>query len=193
MLSIRGYRVLLADLYAHGKSAGEIATLGYGDAGDVHAWVEHIKTEEPYAKIVLFGFDEGAAAVLTAAAEGLNAGVVAIAADSASNDPVARMLCVAGVEEDGLQAKLLKHIFLKKAGIKPGVLSERLAQVQTPMLFIHGTGDQEIPAWNSEDIAQTAKNAQLLYIEGAGHGQARYVDEMLYYDTLLSFYDNALE
>ena len=192
-LSLRGYRVLLADLYAHGKSAGETTTLGFGDTRDVRAWVEYIEAEEPHAKIVLFGFDEGAAAVLTAAGEGLKDSVAAVAADSASNDPMARMLSVAGVEEDGLQAMLLKRIFARKAGVNPELLSQRLSGVQTPMLLIHGTGDQEVPAWNSEDIAKAAANAQLLYIEGAGHGQARYLDETLYYDTLFSFYENALK
>ena len=67
MLSLRGYRVLTPDLYAHGASEGDAPTLGFGDAQDVLAWIDYVEKTKPGARIVLFGQDEGAAAVLLAA------------------------------------------------------------------------------------------------------------------------------
>ena len=53
---------------------------------------------------------------------------------------------------------------------------------------------EAIFAANSEDIAAAAgDNVRLLYVEGAGHGMARYVDETAYYEALLGFYDEAVQ
>ena len=47
---------------------------------------------------------------------------------------------------------------------------------------------------HSEDIAAAAgDNVRLLYVEGAGHGMARYIDETAYYEALLGFYDEAVQ
>ena len=193
-LSLNGYRVLTPDLYAHGKSEGDAPTLGFGDASDVHAWVDFAQKMQLDAQIVLFGQDEGAAAVLLAACGELSGSVKAVATDSAADLGVQRMLDLAKVKEDSFKGKLLKLIYLRRASGADKKISERIDAAKAPLLLIHGTGDQEVPAWQSEDIALSAgENAQLLYVEGAGHGLSRYVDPETYYDTLLSFYESALE
>lgn len=193
MLSIRGYRVLTPDLFAHGESEGEASTLGFGDAQDVHAWIDFVRKEDPDARIMLYGVDEGACAVLSAACEGLDDAVAAVAADSACDDGAERMRAIAGTGEGCLKGSMLDLVFRRKAfGAEP--ISKRIAGVKVSLLLIHGTGDQTVPAWNSEDIvAACPENALLLFVEGAGHGQSRFLDEALYYDTLLDFYTRALE
>lgn len=194
MLSVNGYRVLTPDLYAHGESEGDASTMGFGDAQDVHAWVDYVVKAQQDARIVLFGLDEGAVAVLSAACEGLNERVVAVAADSACNDAHARLLAVSGVREDSLNAAMLRFMMNKRAGGAPAPLSVRIAQADVPLLLIHGTGDQTVPAWHSEDIAlAAAEKAKLLYIEGAGHRLSRFVEPTTYYETLLRFYETALK
>ncbi len=193
MLSVRGYRVLTPDLYAHGASEGDAPTLGFGDAQDVLAWIDYIEKTQPGARIVLFGQDEGAAAVLSAACGGLNGRVLAVAADSACDDGVSRLLELAGAREGSFQAALLRLMFIKRTGGNAQKLSSRIAKADVPLLLIHGTGDQTVPAWHSEDIALAAgENAKLLYIEGAGHGLSRFVDEQGYYENLLGFFEEAL-
>lgn len=192
VLSLRGYHVLTPDLYAHGESDGEASTLGFGDAQDVRAWIDYVRKEQMDAKIVLFGVDEGASAVLSAACDGLEECVSAIAADSACDNGVARMLSLSDEKEGSLRAELLQLMFRKRTGIT-SKLSERIGQVKTPVLLIHGTGDQQVHAWQSEDIALAAgENAQVLLIEGAGHGLSRFVEPQRYYDTLLTFFSQAL-
>ena len=194
MLSLNGYRVLTPDLYAHGKSEGDAPTLGFGDAYDVHAWIDYVEKMQAGAKVVLFGQDEGAAAVLCAASESLSGSVKAVAADGAADQGTARMLALAAEQEDSLMGTLLSFIFLRRAPGADRKISQRIENAITPLLLIHGTGDQDVPAWQSEDIALAAgEQAQLLFIEGAGHGQSRYVDAQTYYDTLLSFFETALE
>lgn len=193
MLSINGYRVLMPDLYAHGASDGDASTLGFGDAQDVYAWVDYAEKTQSGARIVLFGQDEGAAAVLTAVCGNLSGSVAAVAADSACNDAMTRMLEIAGAEEGGISASLLKLMFSHRTANKELKISDQISRARTPLLLIHGTGDQIVPAWHSEDIAFAAgENAQLLFIEGAGHGLSRYVQEKTYYDALLGFFDKSL-
>ena len=64
---------------------------------------------------------------------------------------------------------------------------------RTRLLLIHGTGDEDVPAWHSEDIAKAAgENARLLLIEGAAHGTARFMEPQEYYAALFAFFDEAL-
>lgn len=194
MLSLQGYRVLTPDLYAHGKSEGAASTLGYGDAQDVRAWIDYVQKTQMGARIVLFGQDEGAAAVLMAACDGLGESVAAVAADSACDDGVSGLLALAGMQEGDINAFLFELMFKRKTGFDGAKLSERIAQADVPLLLIHGTGDQVVPAWHSEDIALAAgDSAQLLYVEGAGHGLSRFLEPQTVYDALLAFYENALK
>lgn len=48
-------------------------------------------------------------------------------------------------------------------------LSERLGEVRCPTLFVHGTGDDLVPARSSERAASIVPGARLALIEGTGH------------------------
>ena len=93
----------------------------------------------------------------------------------------------------GLRGVLLRVIFARRTGSGAKTLSERIAAVNVPLLLFHGTGDQIVPAWHSEDIALAAgENARLVFVEGAEHGLSRFVEPKRYYDELLRFFENAL-
>ncbi|MGN0775908.1 MAG: alpha/beta hydrolase [Candidatus Ventricola sp.] len=195
-LSLRGYRVLAPDLYAHGKSEGSLSSLGIREAEDVLAWVDWIMLEELDARIVCFGQDEGGAALLLSAAGGLPESVKAAAADSAYVSVQARAHeLLAEVDAGWLGERLLEPAYRLAHGVsmKEGDITQRIAGANVPLLLIHGTGDTQVLAWQSEAIAEAAQeNAQLLLVEGAEHGMARYLEPERYYDTLLSFFEDAL-
>lgn len=198
MLSLSGYRVLTPDLYAHGKSGGEMTSLGLRDAQDVHGWIDWILMEDADARIVLLGLDEGGVAALLAACDGLPEAVKAVAADSAYSSVRLRAQQLAA--EIGfaqpLDAALLEAAFRAVHGVSlaEGELTQRIARADVPLLLIHATGDEDVPAWHSEDLTQAAgENAQLLYIEGAPHGMGRFAQRELYEETLLDFFAAALD
>ena len=195
-LSLHGYRVLAPDLYAHGKSEGEVASLGIGDAQDVQTWIDWIMLEDMDARIVCFGQDEGGVALLLAAAEGLPKSVAAVAADSAYVSVRARAHeLLAQTDAGWLGRRLLDAAYRLAHGVSiaEGNVAEKISGANVPLLLIHGTGDTQVLAWQSEDIAGAAgENALLLLVEGAEHGMARYLEPDTYDEALLGFFENAL-
>ena len=196
-LSLQGYRVLAPDLYAHGKSEGEVASLGICDAQDVRTWIDWIMLEDLDARIVCFGQDEGGVAALLAAAGGLPQSVAAVAADSAYVSVQARAHeLLAEADAGWLGRRLLEAAYRLAHGVSMGEgnVAEKIAGADVPLLLIHGTGDTQVLAWQSEDIASAAgENARLLLVEGAEHGMARYLEPDAYYDALIGFFEDALE
>lgn len=196
-LSLLGYHVLTPDLYAHGESDGKISSLGIADAQDVRLWCEWIKDREPEARVVIFGQDEGAAAALLAAAETLPDYVKAVAADSAYRSVRERMLSL--LEDRGYHAGVLNRAMLNLAyrlthgtGLEAGEIAAALDGCRLPLLLIHGTGDHEVPAWHSQDLAAAGERAMLLFVEGAAHGMARYADKQAVDEALYGFFEAAL-
>lgn len=197
-LSLAGYRVLAPDLYAHGGSEGEISSLGLREAEDVGKWVAWILSEDMDAEIVLWAQEEGAAAALLAAGAGLDDAVKAIAADSAykSVQQRARQLLEESADTrpviDGFLLDVLYRI-VHGVSSREGEITDRIGRTEIPLLLMHGTGDEDIPAWHSEDLAQAAgESAALFFAEGAACGMARFAQPDAYYETLLSFYRDAL-
>lgn len=197
-LSLAGYRVLVPDLYAHGKSDGELSSLGAADAQDILTWVDWVLGEKPDARIVLMGQDEGALAVLLAQEKGLPQAVAAVAAESPTLDipQIAReTLEDAGEPVGALEEALLGAAYRLAFGEKLERIDEaRLAGGGVPTLLFAGTLDEQSPAYVAQDIAAAmGSRAQVCLIEGATHGMARYVDPEQYYDTLLAFLREQLE
>lgn len=203
-LSLAGYNVLLAELYAHGQSDGAVSTLGVGDAQDVIAWVDWILLRDADASIALVGQDEGALAILLAAGglpdnglpgdgvpgDGLQGAVKAAALDSVYTDVRARCRAyLAEIESGGAIDALLFDAALALTGydLTSEDVLERAAACELPLLLIHGTFDSEVPAWQAEDVAHAARDAQFLPVEGAAHGMARYVEPDAYYGALIGF------
>lgn len=200
-LSMEGYRVLAPDLYAHGRSAGSCTSLGLREAEDVHAWVSWMLERDGDAQIVIWAQEEGAAAALLAAGA-LPGAVRAIACDSAYASIRARahQLLEEHTKEKGSLLRLdgvlmeIGYRLLHGADIRTGELEEAAKKAPMPLLLLHGTLDQDVPAWHSEDLAAAAgEGASLHFAEGAAHGVARYAKAQDYAETLMDFYRHTLE
>ena len=196
-LSLRGYRVLAPDLYAHGRSAGTATSLGIRETEDVLAWIEWIMLEDKDARIVCFGQDEGGVAALLAAAEGLPPCVAAIAADSAYvsvRERARQLLAETGTGKLSKTLLELSYRLIHGVSLDSGSVVSRIAAAEVPLLLIHGTGDADVLAWQSEALAEAAgKNAELLLVEGASHGMARCLEPKTVEDALLDFFERALQ
>ncbi len=194
-LSIEGYRVLLPDLYAHGGSEGALSSMNLQE--DVRAWVSWVMQREPGASIVVYGMDEGGAAALLAEKE-LPDAVKGIAVDSVYKqvgERARQMLRETKPDASRWEEWLFEKAYRFAFGVPltEGDVCEAVRGGDMPLLVIHAASDQDVPAWHGEDVAAAAGDrAQLLMIEGAVHGLARFAQPQTYYDALFAFFDDAL-
>ena len=66
-------------------------------------------------------------------------------------------------------------------------------KIEIPVLFIHESEDELIPAEMSREMYEAAAcEKELLIMEGAGHAQSQDKDPELYYETIFSFVGNYL-
>lgn len=68
LLARHGYGVLLPDQRSHGDSSGELISFGYHEWQDLQAVIDFLQTQQPTAKIGLFGNSMGGALALYYAA-----------------------------------------------------------------------------------------------------------------------------
>lgn len=68
---------------------------------------------------------------------------------------------------------------------------EKIAQIKTPTLLLHGSRDILVPVSQAEKLQSTsgAKNKQFLIIPGAGHDSVSQSGGQLYFSTIKGFID----
>ena len=71
---------------------------------------------------------------------------------------------------------------------------KHIDKIQIPVLFIHGSEDELIPAEMSREMYEAAVGEkELLIMDGAGHAQSQDKDPKLYYGTIFSFIEKYIE
>jgi len=189
----QGCHVLTPDLRAHGESEGRYIGMGWPDRKDMLRWIDLILSRDPAAEIVLHGVSMGGGTVMMTAGEDLPENVVAIIDDCGYTS-------VWDVFSDELE--YLFHLpdfpFLYtasgiaklRAGYTFGEASalEQVKKATVPMLFMHGSQDNFVHTemvYTLYDACPTEK--ELFIAEGAGHGQALYLDPDAYFQCVFSF------
>ena len=147
----KGFNILAIDARAHGMSGGEYAGMGWLDRLDLLKWINFAITKfGKRTKIVLFGCSMGAATVCMACGEQLPANVKCAISDSAY-DSVYNQFYFVLKNTMRLPAKSLLGIFdtYNRYFIGPPLKEqstiEQVKKSKTPILFIHGTGDNFVP------------------------------------------------
>jgi len=177
-----GFSVLAIDYRGFGRSLGELPSEAsvYEDARI--AW-DHLKTLQPDAdKRLIYGHSLGGAVAVDLAAE------LGRQAERRGEAPEARALIV-------------ESTFTSLADIATEVADtpwpvrwlvsqkfdsiDKIDQVGMPLLLVHGTADQYVPARFSEELFAAAQNPkQLLLIEGGNHNNAMRVGRRAYADAV---------
>ena len=188
-----GANVLLVDQRAHGKSEGKTITFGVKERFDVISWIDYVRGRYPDAQIYIEGISMGAATVLTAAGFDLaEKNVRGVLADCPYSSPFGIVSLVADRE---LKVKYITYPFIFLGALIFGGFNIRSASpmqavknTTVPILIIHGTTDNYVPFYMSEDIyAQNKDKITLVPVPNAPHGLSYIVDTESYKKEFFGF------
>lgn len=193
MLYKEGCSCLLFDFPSHGKSGGSKTGLGWSEKDDVRAAVEWVRLRSPGARIALYGSSMGAAA------SALALGVDPKLADALILDSAYSKLdeAVRGwwrfLGGRFLAAVLGPTIYFSTLMVdfnpRHVDVAEALSKARgIPALILHGDRDDLAPPSDALRNQEAAgAHARLIWFEGCGHSEGRWMHPELYHRELLSF------
>jgi len=187
-----GFSCLVFDFRAHGRSAKAKCGMGWREKADVRAAVRFARSRVPGARILLVGSSMGAAASAFAMSEdpGIAEAAVLDSCYSRLSSAVAGWWRFLG--GSFLQILLWPCVYLAGplAGFSPlGVDVAKALPAIPPekLLFIHGTHDTlALPAEAERNLAR-CPGAKLVWLEGCGHSEGRWVRPDEFHETLRGF------
>ncbi|MEZ0312756.1 MAG: alpha/beta hydrolase [Myxococcota bacterium] len=159
-----GFRVVVADMPAHGRSSGRLTSLiHFADSMDAMA-------EQFGAPHAVIAHSFGAAAATVAMARGLDVGRVAFIAPPATYRTFwARFRDGVGVSSlvfDRLVRRAELEFGVRFAEIHPETLAPRRHE---PLLILHDAADREIDVGEGQALALAWPRAELTLTRGLGH------------------------
>ncbi|MBN2302897.1 MAG: alpha/beta fold hydrolase [Anaerolineae bacterium] len=173
-----GFNVLMFDFRGHGRSEGEIVTLGALEQADLFGALDYVQAEHGVDRVGLLGFSMGAGVTLLIAAQ--DARIAALVVDGAYprlDGILAGYLRLKGVP--GPLARLGARLVLIMGSLRTGYQLYRanpvdlIERITAPALFIHGDQDPFVSAAESERLtAQVSGPADRWHVAGAGHREA---------------------
>lgn len=190
----QGYNTLQPDNRAHGQSEGDYIGMGYLDQYDILSWIDYIIEKDPEAEIVLHGVSMGASTLMMLSGQ----------ADIPDNVKVMIEDCGYTSAKDYLTWKLNQRFHLPAFPVIPianvafkvsagyymndASALEGVKKSDIPTLFIHGTEDRTVPVEDVYKLYEAATCEKQLYIvEGAGHGEALWKNEIEYWKQVFDF------
>lgn len=192
-----GFRMLLIDHRAHGKSEGKYITFGTLEKDDCVNWVRYIAdrygADEP---IILDGMSMGATTVLLASGEDLPNNTVGILADCGYTTPDA-ILRKVGRDLRLPVGLLLPGVYFlcRINGFDPRKVSAPLALAKSniPLLLVHGEEDGFVPHdMGLENFRAANGPKKMISVPKADHGMSYFVDKTAVSNALDSFFKEIL-
>jgi pimeloyl-ACP methyl ester carboxylesterase len=192
-LSHEGHSVLLFDLRNHGASQRRAISLGYQERLDVLGAKDFVIDHLGVDEVVVAGVSMGAVASIFATKESVES-VAAVVADSPFDTLVET---VARHTEHYLKipSRPFSDVFIWNLTREADFSADQLntvaavSRVTVPVLLIYGENDLRM----TEEVAKELHNAvsssqkQLVFFEGAGHGDAYETDPEAYVNCIVDF------
>lgn len=184
-----GYSVLLFDFRGRGESEGEGRILTYTDR-DIGGAIDYLLGRE-HTSLIIIGFSSGAASSLNFDTDD---GVEAMVLDSCFanlHEALLRQGVIEGHQE--LLIKIFSPGILLMAKAIPGFDGKdplsKVADVQCPILFIHGEIDESIPLTDAYELYQAGNNPSnaIWVVPNAGHCEGYKTDSVGYVEKVITF------
>ena len=167
--------------------------MGWLDRKDILRWIDLITERDAGARIVLHGVSMGGAAAMMTAGEELKENVVAVVEECGYSSVWQIFRDEAGYLYHVPPFPLLytaDFICKLRAGysFKEASALSQIEKTDLPVLFIHGTKDNFVHTEVVYELYEACPGEKALYIcEGAGHGDAYYLDPEKYIETVFDF------
>jgi alpha-beta hydrolase superfamily lysophospholipase len=197
-LNQAGYNVFLFDFRACGKSGGRFSTIGWKETWDVQAAVRFAGERYGRGPLGILGISMGAAAAITAAAQGQE--IAALVADSAfahlegvMRKKIPEFARVRWLVPFGWVSVLIGELL---AGghlrtLRPVDYVGRLSP--RPLLFIYGERDSYIPPEQPGELfAAAGEPKEIWTAPGSDHAVVRLDHPEEYIGRVLAFFDRYL-
>lgn len=192
----KGYNVLTPDMRSHGDSEGKLIGMGWLDKEDVKLWINYILDLDSEAEIVLHGVSMGGATVMMTSGEDLPDNVKAVIDDCGYTSVWDEFTDEAKYLFNISQFPILytaSAISKIRAGysFQEASAIEQVKKTRIPIFFIHGSEDNFVNTdmvYRLFDVCPTKKD--IYVVEGAGHGQALYLNPDQYFDKVFNFIES---
>lgn len=195
-----GYRIVVPDERACGKSGGNYITLGVKESRDCKAWAAWI-TERYGSECPLFldGISMGATTVMMATALGLPSNVKGVIADCGFTSPweiVCAVLRATGKIPRfpfAYIARLYARIFAG-FGLREMSAEKAMKTCRIPVFFAHGKADRFVPyAMTERNFSACAATKELFTVDEAEHGMCYLIKKEEYEEKILAFFEKCLK
>jgi len=191
LLHQHGFACILHDFRGHGRSAKAVVSFGARERLDVVAAIEYAKSRRPNLPVVLIGSSMGSAASALALSENPSL-AEALVLDSCFS----RMASASVGWWRFLGGQLLAIVLapvtvlgIPFAGVNPFKIdiARTLAVLKgKPVLILHGNAD-DLALPSEANRNQAACDAKLVWFDGCGHSEGRWLQPELYNTSLLEF------
>ncbi|WP_334074718.1 MULTISPECIES: alpha/beta hydrolase [Paenibacillus] len=198
MFEQEGFNLLLIDQRRHGNSQGQYTTYGYYEKYDVECWVNWLL--EQYGDdcvIGMHGQSLGGGTVLEYLAIA-DPHVKFVVADCPYSDLTRLMRHQVSVLNK-LPAFPLLRLVNRRMERVAGFRMEQVSPLKAvehsriPVLFVHGTRDNYVPTYMSEELYERKPEPKrLLLVEGAVHANAYGVNPVRYAEEVHALIQDAL-
>lgn len=200
----KGFNVLSYDSRNHGKSGGENSTFGYYEKTDLNSFVDYVWDTNNYGIIGVHGESSGAATALLHSKLNTDKKRVKFYVADCSFSDLDSLITLKIKEEFSTDKPYIIKPILFYANAVNFLYNRYLywsvspikaiKNVSTPIMFIHGDKDIEIPNTMSKDLFNSKTGTKELYISAnAGHLYSYTNNKEEYKNKLYDFIDKALK
>lgn len=166
-----GFNVLMFDWRGHGRSEGELVTMGALEVNDLLGAVDYLDEQRGIKRVGVLGFSMGGAVALLTAAE--SARIATVVADSPYTELSSVLQHWAASKH--LPSALIKMVIsaaslLSKAPldeVRPRAVTHQLLSL--PILIIYGAADHLVQAHEIEPLLRALPCAIGWRVSGVGH------------------------
>ena len=187
------YNLFYYDFRYFGESEGKITTIAHKEQQDLLDVISYLKNRKDVGNIGILGFSLSATTALLINSQDVKA-IVSDSAYASLPKALERVYFIFPwiikypfIWTTALYAKIFLGINIYKISAL-----ENVKTLETPILFIHGERDSQIPAQHSRLLHENAKNSTLWIIEGADHGQSFTINPSEYEKRTIEFFDKFL-